>query len=267
MIFLVFILTIVLYAVAAIAFFFRLLGRSQTLERLAFGSLGLAVVANIVFVVCDYFANDNLLMSHINGTLATASMLISLGYLLQMRRHRLPVLGTFVVPIALLFLLGAGLPSQGHRIPEGIGSALIKLHIIFSTLGVVLFTLAFAAAVAYLIQETLLRSRQISGVFQRLPALDLLDTAGFRFVTVGFPLFTIGIILGSITSLRIGAGLFNFSASQGFALLAWLCFAFILLTRAIAGWRGRRAALGTVMGFLCAVATLLGYLLRNAGGW
>jgi ABC-type uncharacterized transport system permease subunit len=266
-VFIVFIVTVVLYAISAIAFFFHLSRRRWRLDRLASGALALAVIAHFVFLISDSFATEKVLRTPISQTLAGASLLISIGYLLQMRRQRLPVLGTFVVPLALLFLLGAGLPSHGHRIPVTMGSALVNLHIGFSTLGVVLFTLAFAAAVTYLIQEMLLRSKQISGVFQKLPALDLLDTVGFRFVTLGFPLFTVGIVLGSVTSLRIGMGLFSFAAPQGCALLAWVFFAFILLTRAIAGWRGRRAALGTVMGFLCAVATLVGYLLRNAGGW
>lgn len=267
MIFIVFIVTVVLYAISAIAFFFHLSPRRWRFDRFASASFALAVGAHFVFLIGDPFAAEKILRTPISQTLAGASMLISIGYLLQMRRQSLPVLGTFVVPLSLLFLLGAGLPSHGHRIPVTVGSVLVNLHIGFSTLGVVFFTLAFAAAVTYLIQETLLRRKRISGVFQRLPALDLLDTVGFRFVTLGFPLFTVGIVLGSVTSLRIGTGLFSFSAPQGFALLAWFFFAFILLTRAIAGWRGRRAALGTVLGFLSATATLVGYLLRNAGGW
>jgi len=266
-VFIVFIVSVVLYAISALAFFFHLSRRRWRLDRLASGSLAFAVVAHFIFLVSDPFANEKILRTPISQTLAGAALLISIGYLIRMRRQRLPALGTVVVPLALLFLLGAGIPSHGDRIPGTVSTALINLHIGFSTLGVVLFTLAFAAAVTYLIQEKLLRSKQISGVFQKLPALDLLDTVGFRFVTLGFPLFTVGIILGSVTSPRIGLGLFSFSAPQGFALLAWFFFAFILLTRAIAGWRGRRAALGTILGFLSAVATLVGYLLRNMGGW
>jgi ABC-type uncharacterized transport system permease subunit len=262
----IFFITVALYAISGIAFFSRLLRRSPRFEQLAFYTLAFAVSAHIAFLISDRLTGDPVLKGHINQTLAAASALISIGYVLQMRRRHLTVLGVFIVPLALLFLLGAGLPSRGHEIPKGVSSAFIMIHVGFSTLGVVLFTLAFAVAVAYLIQDLLLRKKQISGVFQKLPPLDVLDTLGFRFVLLGFPLFTVGIILGSISSLRIGAGLINFYTPHGFALLAWLFFAFILLTRVVAGWRGRRAALGTVLGFLCAATTLLGYLLRNAGG-
>jgi len=32
-----------------------------------------------------------------------------------------------------------------------------------------------------------------------------------------------------------------------------------------AGWRGRRAAIGTMLGFASAMAAILGYLLRDVG--
>jgi ABC-type transport system involved in cytochrome c biogenesis permease subunit len=46
-------------------------------------------------------------------------------------------------------------------------------------------------------------------------------------------------------------------------LVEWALFAAVLLLRAVAGWRGRRAALGTMLGFLVACAVLFGYVLRG----
>jgi ABC-type uncharacterized transport system permease subunit len=135
-----------------------------------------------------------------------------------------------------------------------------------SALGVVLFSLAFAVAVGYLVQERLLRRRKISGLFQRLPALDVLDALSLRFITIGFPFFTLGILTGAVWVIRRGDGFLSFLAPHGFAVLAWLFFAGVLLLRLTAGWRGKRAAMGTILGFLCAVLTLLGYVLRRMGG-
>jgi ABC-type uncharacterized transport system permease subunit len=56
------------------------------------------------------------------------------------------------------------------------------------------------------------------------------------------------------------------SAGQGFALLAWVFFGSVLLARAAAGWRGRRAAIGTMLGFLFSMAAIAGYLLRGFQG-
>ena len=100
------------------------------------------------------------------------------------------------------------------------------------------------------------------GVFQRLPALDVLDSIGLKLVTLGFPLFTLGVITGTLWLKESG---FGFSTGQGLGLLAWAFFGAVLLARAAAGWRGRRAAIGTMLGFLCTLATIGFYLLRGTG--
>jgi ABC-type uncharacterized transport system permease subunit len=48
--------------------------------------------------------------------------------------------------------------------------------------------------------------------------------------------------------------------------LAWVFFGSVLLARAAAGWRGRRAAIGTMLGFLFSMAAIVGYLLRGSAG-
>jgi ABC-type uncharacterized transport system permease subunit len=44
----------------------------------------------------------------------------------------------------------------------------------------------------------------------------------------------------------------------------WFLIAAVLLLRGAAGWRGRRAAYGTIAGFACEAAVLAIYLLRPA---
>jgi ABC-type uncharacterized transport system permease subunit len=149
-------------------------------------------------------------------------------------------------------------------VPEGVKSAILPLHISVNVLGIVAFALAFAAAVGYVIQEQLLRRKQVMGLFQRLPPLDELDALGLKLVTIGFPLFTLGVVSGTLWAAELGG--MSLRTGQGFALLAWVFFGSVLLARAAAGWRGRRAAIGTMLGFLCAVAALGGYLLRDVGG-
>ncbi|TNF61051.1 MAG: hypothetical protein EP303_06205, partial [Deltaproteobacteria bacterium] len=99
-------------------------------------------------------------------------------------------------------------------------SAMLSFHIGANVLGLVAFALAFTAGVAYMLQERLLRRRQLSGVFQRLPSLDVLDTMGLRAVLVGFPLLTFGMITGTFWLLRADGSEFYVSQALGLSLLA-----------------------------------------------
>jgi len=257
-----FALSALLYAGACAAFFVNLARGSKPSATWATRLLASAMAAHAGYLVSDYAISGRHPLESIQQTLAVLSLLIALAYLSTMRRHGMTAIGAFITPVTLLMLLGAGLRSSLPPVPEHVRSALLPLHVAMNVLGLAAFTLAFAAAVGYVIQERLLRTKHVVGVFQRLPALEVLDALGGRFVTIGFPMFTLGLMLGVVWAAKQSA----LSAAQGFAMLAWLFFGIVLLTRAIAGWNGRRAAIGTMLGFLCAMAALGGYLLRGLGG-
>ena len=109
-----------------------------------------------------------------------------------------------------------------------------------------------------------MRRRQLGGVFQRLPSLDVLDRIGLRAGLTGFVFLTFGMVTGTFWLLR-GDGS-AFFVSQALGLLAWAIFAAVIVLRVAAGWQGRRAAVGTILGFLCTLLVLVGYAVRAAGG-
>jgi ABC-type uncharacterized transport system permease subunit len=141
---------------------------------------------------------------------------------------------------------------------------MLTFHIAANVLGLVAFALAFVAGIAYVLQERLLRRRQLTGAFQRLPSLGVLDKIGLRSVLTGFPLLTFGMITGTFWLLRSDGS--QFYVSQALGLVAWAIFAGVIILRVAAGWRGRKAALGTMMGFVFTLLVLVGYAVRAAGG-
>jgi ABC-type uncharacterized transport system permease subunit len=262
---LAFVVTALAYAVASALYLAHLARGHASAVTWAPRALGAAITSHAAFVAFDFALAGRVPTGDIRQALALLSLVIALAYLATMRRHRMTVLGAFLTPVALLLFLGAGLGASVPAVPENVRSALLPLHVGVNVLGIAAFALAFAAAVGYLVQERLLRQKRVIGVFQRLPALDVLDAFGLKLVTFGFPLFTVGLVTGSLWAAR-RAGSMSVTTGQGFAMLAWLCFGAVLLARAAAGWRGRRAAIGTLFGFACAMAALIGYLVRDGGG-
>lgn len=260
---LAFAFTAALYATAGTLYFVHLARGGARAALWAGRTLGVAVAAHLTFIAGELVVRGRSPLSDIHSALSLVAVLIAIAYLATMRTHRLAVLGAFITPVSLLLFLGSGLRTSVPAVPEGVRSALLPLHVAVNMLGIVAFALAFAAAVGYVIQEQLLRRKQVIGVFQRLPALDVLDDIGLKLVTFGFPLFTLGLVTGT---LWLSRGAWSLSTGQGFAMLAWVFFGSVLLARAAAGWRGRRAAIGTMLGFVCAMAALAGYLVRDMGG-
>lgn len=262
-----FALTAALYGVASGLYVHFLARGSEATSTWAARTLGTAVVGHVGFVAASYLSMGYLPTADIHQALAGLSLLVVLGYLATMRsRPRLRVLGAFITPLTLLLFLGAAFRRGVGTVPDEVRSALLPVHVAVNMLGLAAFALAFAAALAYLLQERQLRKKNLGGIFQRLPALDVLDSLGLKAVLVGFPLLTVGVVTGTIWAVRLHPDAFPLSAAQGFGLLAWILFAAVLLLRVAAGWRGRKAAIGTMLGFSCTMAVLLGYMMRGDGG-
>jgi len=258
-----FVATGILYAFSCALFIALLVRGNDRVGKTATGFLAAAAVAHIGFLLADYVLADRVPFGDIRPTLSLMSLLVVLGYLVALSTHRAAVLGAFITPVTLLFFVLASLGRSVEPVPHEVRSVLLPLHIGANVLGIVTFTFAFAVAVAYVIQEHLLRKKRVGGLFKRLPALDVLDSLGLRLLTIGFPLLTVGIVTGGLWATRLDRGGSVISGAQGFALIAWVIFAAVLLLRVAAGWRGRRAAIGTLLGYACALVVVAGYLVRG----
>lgn len=255
--------TAIAYTLAAALYLVSLVRGPEGSGRFAARVLMGAATLHIAYLAVDTLGHTTP-MQGIAQTLTFLSLGIVLAFLLaRLRGKGIDILGAFLTPVALLFLMGAGVGRSVDAVPTSVRSALLPVHIGVNALGIVAFALAFGAATAYVIQERMLRRKKLGGVFQRLPPLDVLDSFGLRSVSLGFPLLTIGIVTGVFWVDPVES--FDISPMHGFALAAWVLFAGVLLLRIAAGWRGRRAAIGTIMGFLCALGVLVGYVVRDTG--
>ncbi|MCL2448958.1 MAG: cytochrome c biogenesis protein CcsA [Polyangiaceae bacterium] len=256
--------TALIYFVASCLFVADLVGKGAGAARWApyFVMAGVPlhaahiVVWSIVLNVCP--------VEGIHFALSVASLVACIAYLVARLRHRVDVVGAFVAPQALVFLLASRFVGAVDGEPR-LRSTLLPFHVLSNLLGIALFTLAFAAAVAYLLQERRLKHKNFDGV-ERLPPVDALDRAEHRFLVAGFPLLTIGVLTGTIWAREIEAGGSAMIARAILSYTSWALIGGVLLLRTAAGWRGRRAALGTILGFGLTLVVIASYLVRDAVG-
>jgi len=176
-------------------------------------------------------------------------------------------LGAFIAPIALTFLVGAQFVGQNSEAAVGVSRTLLMFHIAANVLGIGLFLIAGAAGSVYLLQEHRLRTKKhVAATGSRLPPLDALDATTHRLLLAGFPLLTFGVVTGAVFSQQLTnpGGAESLRSWLGYA--TWLLLAVVLVLRQTAGFRGRKAAYGTIAGVLCMLLVLLLYVVRASGG-
>ncbi|HEV2473624.1 MAG TPA: cytochrome c biogenesis protein CcsA, partial [Chthonomonadales bacterium] len=179
------------------------------------------------------------------GTLSVAAWLIVLATLALDMRGSLPALDGSAVALgaAVLFWSVADSRSPVASTPVLKGS-LVSLHVMSIVAGTALMAVAFAGAVIYLVQNSLLRQHRVSGVFRRLPPLETLDRVAFHAVSIALPLMTIGLCLGVARAFSGGLKqppeAFLTDPHTIFSAVMWCLYVAYLCARLLAGWRGAR---------------------------
>ncbi len=185
------------------------------------------------------------------------------SYLLVARREGLFVLGTFVAPLALVVLAAARLSPSGQAV-AGLTS-LGRLHIASATIGLAILLLATVVSTIYLMQQRNLKHKNFDGVlFKASASLETLELLSKRLIAIGFPIFTVSMILGAIWAAQLREGFDR--VEWPISAITWLTYGSLVVGRQLGGVRGRKAALLTLVGFLSALLVLAIYLVRRAGG-
>jgi cytochrome c-type biogenesis protein CcsB len=188
------------------------------------------------------------------------------AFLLLIWRFPIKVLGALVAPLAALMVCGFLILPQ----PQGAVSPLLQgfwliFHVTLTLLGYAALALACLGGVLYLIQERQIKGKQFGFFYKRLPSLSQLDRLNYWCLTIGFPLLTGGIIAGSLYAQHTMGRFWSWDPKEILTLLAWLIYAVLLHERLAVGWRGRRAALLAICGFLVLVGTFVGANLWLTG--
>ena len=248
------------YLAATVLSFAQIVRRGPG-ARLAAWLLGAGALAHLSYITLASLVARVCPVESVHFALSIAAIVTAGAYLGARFFFQIDAVGAFVAPIGLTFLLGTRLVGLGD-VTKRLPPMFLTLHVAANLIGDALFLLACVTAGLYLFAERRLKQKRFASIVGRLPPLDALDRAEHRFLLVGFPLLTIGIVTGTAWASRLESGTASETLRAGLAYLTWLVFAGVLLLRAAAGWRGRRAALGTIAGFFFAVLVVLVYLVR-----
>jgi cytochrome c-type biogenesis protein CcsB len=90
---------------------------------------------------------------------------------------------------------------------------------------------------------------RIGRLLELLPASRTLDMLAYRTAAFGFPIWTFAIIAGAIWAQSAWGRYWGWDPKETWSFIVWVVFAAYLHARATAGWRGRRAAWISLVGF------------------
>ena len=164
-------------------------------------------------------------------------------------------------PTALLAVLSLAYASTYGSDIQPLMPALhsnwLFVHVFTCFLGYAGLAVAFAAAIAYLILGQTAPGAGRAGVAR--------ETAMMRATAFGFFFLTVGIITGSVWANAAWGTYWSWDPKETWALITWLIYGLFLHGRHTVGWKGRRAAWISVIGFASVVFTYVGVNLLMSG--
>jgi len=166
------------------------------------------------------------------------------------------IIGVLVTPFGVsLILFATFLPAAQQPLLAMLQSPWLMAHVGVFFSAYAAFTMAFAAALAYLLQERALRKKQLS---LRLPPLLVMDALCRWLVTVGILLMSAAMITGSIWAERVWNTPWVWEPKQVLCLITLGIYGLYYFVRHVARWSARRASWLVAIGFVSVLTTFIG---------
>ena len=252
-------IAVAFYVVATAFAFSTLAPRLRSIARWAPAAAGVGLMAHLGYLIQRGIAVGGIPLGDYRDLLSLLCWTAVLVYLLSLLRTRLDVLGVVILPLVLVLLFISDLlPAQFVTVSQTVERALLDFHIVIAVLGSGALFLTFAMSVVYLIQDRRLKEKRAVQATPRLPSLERCDAIVNLSLMWGFPLLTLTIVTGGIWSANAHSRYWNWERQEVFALLAWMILGLIISARLLRGWRGRKAALLTIVAFTALILRMLG---------
>ncbi len=254
------------YLLGTISLLVYLISLRGSISKVGSGLLSIGFILHTIAIVIRFHEAGYLPITNLYESVSFLAWAILLVYLIVHHKYRIPVLGAFVSPIVLILaIVGFALPREILPLHPALKSFWLPFHAILAFMGDAVFALAFSTGIMYLIQERQLKSKKVGGFYRRLPSLGILDELNHRFLTFGFPLLTFGIVTGSVWANYAWGSYWSWDPKETWSLITWFLYAALLHQRLAIGWRGKKAAMMAIIGFLAALFTFLGVNLILRG--
>jgi cytochrome c-type biogenesis protein CcsB len=251
--------TLCIYGIATVSYMAYLIRPKEIVGRAAHWTIASGFIVHCAFTVTRYLEAGHTPITNLHESLSFFSLAVVGVFIAFERSYHVFILGSFVTPLALILLMASSLYSSAiPHLPPALKSNWLLVHTSLAFLSYATFAVAFGAAIMYLIQERFLKKKRLGPLYQKLPSLVVLDEINYRCLTFGFPLLTIAIITGAIWAETAWGTYWSWDPKETWSLITWFIYAALLHGRLTTGWRGRRAALLSIVGFFVLLFTFLG---------
>ena len=254
------------YFAATIVCILELFKGTKTTSRVMVSLAVIGFLLHTANIVARYVISGHIPIANMHEASSFFSWCIVLLFFYLEYRYKLGLLGAFIMPVVFILMLSSSmLPRKIEPLSPVLQSYWLGIHTVLAFIGDAAFAMAFGIGLMYLIQEHYVKSKHLGGLFKRLPSLQTLDEINYRLITIGFPFLSLAIISGALWAESAWGSYWRWDPKEVWSLITWFIYATVLHVRLTVGWRGKRAAILSIIGFCAVLFTFFGvnFLLKG----
>ena len=217
-------------------------------------------------IIARYVQGGHIPITNMHEATSFFSWCIVVLFFFHEFRYKLRLLSSFIMPIVFILMFSSSVfPREIKTLSPVLKSYWFGIHVGLAFLGDAAFAMACGIGIMYLLQERYVKSKHLSGLFQRLPSLQVLDEINYHLITIGFPLLTLAMITGVVWANTAWGTYWRWDPKEVWSLITWLIYALVLHLRLTIGWRGKKAAILSIIGFAVVIFAFFGVTLILKG--
>ena len=251
--------------------------KARLVGRIAVGLTVVGWLAHVASVATRGIAADRVPWGNMYEFSSAICLIAVTAFLALLVRQPVRWLGVFIMLPAVLYLGFAGtvlyVPA-GPLVPA-LNSYWLKIHVVAAIVASGVFLVSAVTTALYLVKdrwesqladvaagraEASSAVRNRGGIVMRLPAAASLDTLSYRTIALAFPIWTFAVVAGAIWAEAAWGRYWGWDPKETWSFITWVIYAAYLHARATGGWKGRRAAAISLVGFS---ALFVDYYLVN----
>lgn len=186
----------------------------------------------------------------------------TLLYLVLEFRFKTRVMGAFVMPFVAVAMayasLSARIDDQISPLIPALQSNWLIAHVVTCFIGYGAFAVAGGLGVMYLLKQGNEGKEKTNSILAGLPPLPTIDDLTHKTIIFGFMWLSAGIITGAVWANEAWGTYWSWDPKETWSIITWFLYALTLHARFTRGWRGRRIAWLSILGFLAVFFTYFG---------
>jgi cytochrome c-type biogenesis protein CcsB len=254
------------YGLAAVLYVFSWVFRKEMPGKLATWVTLAACIGNAAGLALRWYESYQIgigyghaPLSNIYESLTFFALTIGTIYLVVERRYGSRVIGVFALPLAFFALAYASFGTNDLIQPliPALKSNWLIAHVISCFIGYASFGLAFGVSIMFLFKADG-SPEDDGGILTRMPDTAVLDELTHQLIMFGFLFLTVGIITGAVWANSAWGRYWGWDPKETWSFITWLIYAAQLHFRMMRGWRGKRIAVLSIIGFAAVLFTYFG---------